>query len=219
MPVTSRISVVIVDDHDLFRTGMAELLSGQPDLEVIAQGSNGQMGMRLARELRPDVVLLDMQMPDMSGLQVTQALLEEQPDAKIVLLTVVSDDDAIAAAMEAGACGFLVKDTPVSGVAAAIRAAAEGASWLSPRAAEVVLGRLRQRAAAPEADATEAASLSDRELEVLRLIAQGQENAEIAQTLGISPLTAKNHVSNILAKLGVPGRVQAAIYAVRQGLA
>jgi DNA-binding NarL/FixJ family response regulator len=112
-----------------------------------------------------------------------------------------------------------VKDTPVSGVAAAIRAAAEGASWLSPRAAEVVLGRLRQRAAAPEADATEAASLSDRELEVLRLIAQGQENAEIAQTLGISPLTAKNHVSNILAKLGVPGRVQAAIYAVRQGLA
>jgi two-component system NarL family response regulator len=133
-------------------------------------------------------------------------------------LTVASDEADITAVVEAGACGFLAKDTPVDGVALAVHAAANGVAWLSPRAAEVVLGQVRRDGAAREHDGKMINELSSREVEVLRLIARGMENAEIAKELGISPRTAKNHVSNILAKLGVPSRIQAAIYAVRSGL-
>jgi DNA-binding NarL/FixJ family response regulator len=124
----------------------------------------------------------------------------------------------VAAAVRAGACGFLAKDTPIDGVIIAVRAAAQGAAWLSPRAAEIVLGRLRRDDPEPEPGADAIEQLSARELDVLSLIARGMENAEIAEALGISPRTAKNHVSNILHKLGLPSRVQAAIYAVRRSL-
>ena len=137
----------------------------------------------------------------------------------MVELTVLSDDAAVAAALEAGACGFLAKEAPIDDVAVAVRAAAQGAAWLSPRAAEVVLGRLRRAELKHDSRLERAVALSPRELDVLRLIARGMENSEIADTLRISRRTAKNHVSNILAKLGVPSRVQAAIYAVRRGLA
>jgi DNA-binding NarL/FixJ family response regulator len=136
----------------------------------------------------------------------------------VLVLTVATDDSDVEAALEAGACGFIAKDTPVGGVAVAVRAAAQGVAWLSPRAADVVLGRVRKRATQQEADAGAEQQLSARELDVLRLIARGMENADIAQALAISPRTAKNHVSNILAKLGLPSRVQAAIYAVRRGI-
>jgi DNA-binding NarL/FixJ family response regulator len=218
VPQDEPIRVLVVDDHDLFRAGLASLLAMQPDIEVVAQASGGRMGVRLADELRPDVVIMDLRMPDVEGPTATRAILERNPRMRVVVLTVATDDSDVEAALEAGACGFIAKDTPVSGVAVAVRAAAQGVAWLSPRAAELVLGRVRQRAAKPKADAGPEEQLSARELDVLRLIARGMENAEIAETLEISPRTAKNHVSNILAKLGMPSRVQAAIYAVRRGL-
>ncbi len=212
------IRVVVVDDHDLFRTGLVSLLSSQPDIEVLGQASGGRAGVRLADELKPDVVLMDLRMPDIDGAEATREILARNPAIKIVALTVVSDDDAVSEVVEAGACGYLAKDTPIDSVAVAVRAAAQGAAWLSPRAAEVILGRLR-RAEVETADETKLTKeLSARELDVLRLIARGLENSEIAAELSISRRTAKNHVSNILGKLGLPSRVQAAIYAVRRGL-
>jgi DNA-binding NarL/FixJ family response regulator len=211
--------VLVVDDHDLFRTGLAALLGSQQDIEIIAQASGGRMGVRLADELRPDVVLMDVRMPDLDGPEATRQILERHPTVRVLVLTVVSDDADVVAALEAGASGFMAKDTPIDDVAVALRAVAQGVAWLSPRAADLVLGQVRQRPPAePDSDLGAVDQLSARELDVLRLIARGMENAEIARTLGISPRTAKNHVSNILAKLGLPSRVGAAIYAVRRGL-
>jgi DNA-binding NarL/FixJ family response regulator len=212
------IRVLVVDDHDLFRAGLSSLLAMQPDIEVVAQASNGRMGIRLAGELRPDVVIMDLRMPDVEGPMATREILGSNPDMRVLVLTVSTEDSDVEAALEAGACGFIAKDTPVGGVAVAVRAAAEGVAWLSPRAAELVLGRVRQRAFAQETEVGAEEQLSARELDVLRLVARGMENADIAEALAISPRTAKNHVSNILAKLGLPSRVQAAIYAVRRGL-
>jgi DNA-binding NarL/FixJ family response regulator len=212
------IRVLVVDDHDLFRAGLASLLNAQPGIEVVAQASGGRMGVRLADELQPDVVLMDVRMPDIEGPEATREILEHHPSIRVVALTVVSDDADVTAVVGAGACGFLAKDTPIDGVVLAVRAAANGAAWLAPRAAEVVLGRVRRDSVGKEPDAALAEELSPREFEVLRLISRGMENAEIARELGISPRTAKNHVSNILAKLGLPSRIQAAIYAVRRGV-
>lgn len=214
----AEIRVLIVDDHDLFRSGLASLLDAQSDIEVVAHASGGRMGVRLADELRPDVVLMDVRMPDIAGPEATRAILGRNPGARVVALSVASEDSDVASAVAAGACGFVAKDTPIDGIAVAIRAAAQGAAWLSPRAAEVVLGRVRRDDAEPEPDSAAIEELSSRELDVLRLIARGMENSEIAAALGISPRTAKNHVSNILTKLGLPSRVQAAIYAVRRGV-
>jgi two-component system, NarL family, response regulator LiaR len=212
------VRLLVVDDHDLFRAGLASLLSAEDGIEVVGQASGGKMGVRLATELRPDVVLMDVRMPDLGGPEATRLILEREPDIKVLALTVSSEDADVSAALQAGAVGFLAKDTPIDSLVVAVNAAASGAAWLSPRAAEVVLGRIRTVAPPPSVDAKPLEQLSERELDVLRLIADGMENAEIAETLSISPRTAKNHVSNILAKLGLPSRVQAAVYAVRQGV-
>ena len=211
------IRVIVVDDHDLFRTGLASLLSDQPGIDVIAQASGGRMGVRLAGELRPDVVLMDLRMPDLDGQAATRQIVEDNPDARVVVLTVISTEADIAAALSAGACGFVTKDTAIEGVTVAIRAAAQGASWLSPPAAELILRRMRAEER-PDGAGRPLDELSARELEVLRLLAQGMENSEIATQLAISPRTAKNHVSNILTKLDLSGRVQAAIFAIRHGV-
>ncbi len=218
MKEVAEIRVLVIDDHDLFRTGLASLLGAQGDIEVVAQASGGRMGIRLAKELAPDVVLMDLRMPDVDGVEATRAIIEGQPGARVVALTVASEDGDVAEAVRAGACGFLVKDTPVDDIVVAIRAAAQGAAWLSPRAAEAVLGRVRERSEAVAEEDGAFDLLSPRELDVLRLIAHGLENSEIARELNISPRTAKNHVSSILLKLGLPNRIQAAIYAVRGGL-
>jgi NarL family two-component system response regulator LiaR len=212
------VRLLVVDDHDLFRAGLASLLSAEDGIEVIGQASGGKMGVRLATELRPDVVLMDVRMPDLGGPDATRLILEREPGIKVLALTVSSDDADVSAVLQAGAVGFLAKDTPIDSLVVAVNAAASGAAWLSPRAAEVVLGRIRTVAPAPPPESKSLAQLSDREIDVLRLIADGMENAEIAHALNISPRTAKNHVSNILAKLGLPSRVQAAVYAVRQGV-
>ncbi len=212
------VRLLVVDDHDLFRAGLASLLTAEAGIEVVGQASGGKMGVRLAAELRPDVVLMDVRMPDLSGPDATRQIVERDPSIKVLALTVSSDDADVSAVLQAGAVGFLAKDTPIDSLVVAVYAAANGAAWLSPRAAEVVLGRIRTAAPAPQQDAAALEQLSEREIDVLRLIADGMENAEIAQELNISPRTAKNHVSNILAKLGLPSRVQAAVYAVRQGV-
>ena len=210
--------VLVVDDHDVVRTGLSSLLSAEPDIEVVAQASGGRMGVRLAAELAPDVVLMDLWMPDLSGPEATKEILERDPSLRVVARTVASEDRDVAAVLEAGAVGFLAKDTPIDRLVEAVHAAATGAAWLSPRAAEVVLGRIRTTTVAEPRDCEGLEQLSERELEVLRLIAEGMENGQIASALDISPPTAKNHVSNILAKLGLESRVQAAVYAVRQGV-
>jgi DNA-binding NarL/FixJ family response regulator len=212
------IRLMVVDDHDLFRSGLSSLLASERDVEVVAQASGGRMAARLARELRPDVILMDLNMPDVDGDVATREILEGDPNVRIVILTVAADDTAIARALRAGARGYLVKDSPIDDVADAVRAAARGEPWLAPRAAEALLERIRAEAPEPRRDATALRSLTARELDVLRLLARGQENAEIAAELGISSRTAKNHVSAILTKLELSNRVQAAVYAVQHGL-
>lgn len=212
------IRVLVVDDYDLFRTGLASLLGAEPDIEVAAQASGGRAAIRLASELHPDVVLMDLRMPDLGGAAATREILMRQPKTRVVVFTVLSEDEHVAEAMEAGACGFLAKETPVHEVITAVRAAARGVAWLSPRAAEVVLARLRKPELDQAPDGHRIQDLSPRERDVLQLIARGMENAEIAGALDISPRTAKNHVSSILAKLELPSRIQAAIFAVRHGL-
>jgi NarL family two-component system response regulator LiaR len=201
----------------LFRTGLAHFLGEQLDMEVVGQASNGRMGVQLATELAPDVVLMDLRLPDIDGMTATREILRARPQTRVVALTVATSDVDIASALNAGACAFLVKDSPIQDVASAVRAAASGSAWLSARAAEAVLGRIREPTTdGPDASALE--QLTERELDVLRLIARGFENAQIAETLAISPSTAKNHVSSILGKLGLPNRIQAAIYAIRNEL-
>jgi DNA-binding NarL/FixJ family response regulator len=211
-----RIRVLIVDDYDLFRTGLVSLLSDQTGIEVVGQASGGRAGVRLAGELKPDVVLMDLRLQDIHGSEATRMIVDQRPSTRVIALTVLSADRDVVGAVNAGACGFLAKDAPIEDVATAVRAAADGSAWLSPRAAEVVLGRMRE-ASERDKEALPTAKLTPRERDVLRLIARGMENAEIANALNISPRTAKNHVSSILGKLGFPSRIQAAVFAVRQG--
>jgi DNA-binding NarL/FixJ family response regulator len=212
------IEVLIVDDHDLFRAGLAAILKAEPDIDVVAQASRGRLGVQLARELHPHVILMDLRIPDLDGIAATREIIASDAQARVIALTVSGDENDVAAAVLAGACGYLLKDNSVEDVGAAVRAAAAGESWLSPRAAATVLQRVRREHVErpPVEDATDL--LSPREIEILQLVARGMGNAQIAAELSISPRTAKNHLSNVLTKLGMTNRVQAAIYAVRHGL-
>jgi DNA-binding NarL/FixJ family response regulator len=212
------IRVLVADDHDLFRVGLASALAPYPDLEVVAQASRGTMAVRIAGELRPDVVLMDMRLPDIDGPAAIEAIVSRDESVRVVALTVMADDADISAAVDAGACGYLLKDSPLDDVVAAIRAAAGGTAWLSPRAAQALLRRLSKDRGLHRVTVAHEEQLSVREAEVLRLIARGLDNNEIAAELLISPRTAKNHVSSILGKLGVANRIQAAVYAVRTGM-
>ena len=212
------IRVLIIEDHDLFRTGLAAFLEEQPDIEVVAQASTGRMGVRLAAELAPEIVVMDLHLPDLDGFEAIPEILAARPDTRVVTLTAATDDIDIAAALRAGACAYLVKDSPIDDVTAAIRAASTGSAWLSPRAADAVLNRLRTDPSGVHEDPATSGELSAREIDVLRLLSRGMENTEIAEALDISPSTVKNHVSSILGKLGLSNRIQAAVYAVRNEL-
>src|SRR5215475_8958504 len=161
-----QIRVVVVDDHDLFRAGLASVLASNDDIEVVGQASGGRMAVRLVFELRPDVVLMDMRMPDLDGAAAIREIIEGNPEARVLALTVASDESDIAAAVVAGACGYLLKDSPIDDVVQAVRASARGVAWLSPRAAATLLERIRRDYAEPPRVAELETDLSPRELEV-----------------------------------------------------
>jgi DNA-binding NarL/FixJ family response regulator len=210
--------VLLVDDHDLFRTGLVSLLA-EHGVQVAGEAATGEAAVRLVRELAPDVVVMDLNMPGISGVEATRQIATFAPRTRVVVLTISVDGTDVVDAVMAGACGYLLKDSTVEQLMAGIRAAAAGESLISPQIAAKVLQMLRSQSVA-STNAAEAvrAELSERELEVLKLIAIGKDNAEIAQELFISPKTVKNHISNILMKLQIENRIQAAVYAVRTGL-
>jgi len=204
------IRILLADDHSVVRQGLRMFLALDPDLEVIGEATDGAEAVRLARALNPDVVLMDMLMPVMDGVAATATIRRELPDTEVIALTSVLEDEKVVGAVRAGAIGYLLKDTEADDLRRAIKAAADGQVQLSPKAA----ARLMREVRAP--DSPEA--LTERETDVLRLLAQGKSNKEIAHLLSLSEKTVKTHVSNVLAKLGVPSRTQAALYAVRIGL-
>ncbi len=210
--------VLLVDDHDLFRTGLRNLLEEQ-GVHIVGEATGGSEALKITRELAPDVVVMDLNMPGISGVEATREIATLAPRTRVVVLTISADDGDVVEAVMAGACGYLLKDSSIQELMAGIRAAAAGESLISPQIAAKVLRLLRAQAANSEAAATIQAELSDREIEVLKLIANGKDNAEIARELFISPKTVKNHISNILMKLQIENRIQAAVYAVRSGLA
>jgi DNA-binding NarL/FixJ family response regulator len=211
-----RPSVFIVDDHSFFRSGLRSLLA-EHGFEVVGEAPSGEAALPLVERRRPDVVVMDLNMPGMSGVEATRRLSERSPAPTVLVLTVSTAQADVIDALEAGAAGYLLKDSPSDELARGIWAALEGDTPLSPRVARILVERARLRAGGT-AQARQAASLSDREHEVLRLIAEGLDNGEIARTLFVSPTTVKHHVSSIFTKLGVGNRVQAAIEAVRIGL-
>jgi DNA-binding NarL/FixJ family response regulator len=209
--------VLIVDDHDLFRTGLRNLLEEQ-GLQVIGEAAAGNEAVRAVRELAPDVVVMDLNMPGMSGVEATRHITGIAPLTRVLVLTISDQDSDVLDAILAGACGYLLKDSSIQELMAGIRAASVGESLISPHIAAKVLQRVRSTSTVPAIAATIRAELSDREIEVLKLIANGKDNAEIAGELHISPKTVKNHISNILMKLQIDNRIQAAVYAVKSGI-
>ncbi len=204
------IRILIADDHGVVRQGLRMFLALDSDLNVVGEACDGAEALRLARELRPDIVLMDLLMPVMDGIAATQAIRQELPDTEVLALTSVLEDASVVQAIKAGAIGYMLKTTDADELARAIRAAAAGQVQLSPEAA----ARLMREVRAPESPE----ALTERETDVLRLLAQGLANKEIARGLGIGEKTVKTHVSNILAKLSVQSRTQAALYAARIGL-
>jgi two-component system, NarL family, response regulator LiaR len=205
------IRVLIADDHSVVRQGLRMFLGSDPELEIVGEARDGAEALSLAQELQPDVVLMDLLMPVMDGVSATAAIRRQVPDTEVVALTSVLEDGAVIDAVRAGAIGYLLKDTEAHELRRAIKAAAAGQVQLSRQASERLLREVR----APEPSAD---PLTERETDVLRLLARGKSNKELSQVLNISEQTVKTHVSHILAKLGVPSRTQAALYAIRMGL-
>ena len=205
---------MVVDDHEVFRRGLVPLLE-ERSIKVVAEAGLATDGIRLASELSPDVVLMDLNMPGMSGIEATQRLSAAAPLVRVLVLTVVADHRNVTDALLAGASGYLVKDASIDQIVEGIRAAARGESLISPRIANQLVRRLREP---PELEPVAGAELTPREFEVLEMLARGMDNPEIAKALFLSQHTVKNHVSSILVKLQVENRIQAAVRAVRRGL-
>jgi NarL family two-component system response regulator LiaR len=204
------VRILVVDDHGVVRQGLRMYLALDPELEVVGEAANGAEALSLAHELRPDVILMDLLMPVMDGIAATQAIRRELPEVEVIALTSVLEDRAVYGAMRAGAIGYLLKDTQADELCQAIKAAAAGQVQMSPS----VAARLLREVPAPPSPEP----LTERETEVLRQLAQGKSNKEIAASLVIAEKTVRTHVSNVLAKLGVTSRTQAALHAVRTGL-
>ena len=204
------ISVLLTDDHKVVRQGIRMVLDLDPELEVVGEASNGEEALRQARRLKPDVVLMDLVMPVMDGVKATGEIRRELPDTEVVALTSVLEDASVTGAVKAGAIGYLLKNTGGDELRQAIKAAAAGQVQLAPEAA----ARLMREVRIPETPE----ALTERETEVLKLLAQGQANKQIAHSLYIGEKTVKTHVRKILMKLGVRSRTQAALYAARNGL-
>jgi len=206
-----RISVMLADDHPVVREGLRALLAVQPDLELVGEAADGAEAVALAATLVPDVVLMDLVMPELDGVEATRRIRDVSPMTKVIALTSFDDDDRIFPAIKAGAAGYLLKDVRPQELVDAVRRVHRGEAFLHP----VVAGRLMQEVAA-ETKTPGADALTERELDVLRLIARGLPNKLIARELDVAEKTVKTHVSNILAKLHLSDRTQAALYAVRE---
>jgi len=211
------VRVLIVDDHDLFRSGLRNLLEDE-GVHVVGEAAAGQEALKIVREVAPDVVVMDLNMPGMGGVEATRHISTIAPLTRVLMLTISDQDNDVIDAILAGACGYLLKDSSIQELIAGIRAASMGESLISPVIASKVLRRVRASSTQPEIESAIRAELSEREIEVLKLIANGKDNAMIAGELHISPKTVKNHISNILMKLQIDNRIQAAVYAVRSGI-
>lgn len=204
------VRVLIADDHSVVRQGLRMFLSLDPEIEIAGEATTGEEALRLAREHRPDVVLMDLLMPGMGGVAATRAMRAEMPDIEVIALTSVLEDETVTGAIRAGAIGYVLKNTEADELRQAIKSAAAGQVHLSPEAAARLVREV-QIPGSPEA-------LTERETAVLRLVAKGQANKQVARELGIGEQTVKTHVSNILGKLQLQSRTQAALYAVDRGL-
>jgi DNA-binding NarL/FixJ family response regulator len=205
------IRVLIVDDHSVVREGLKLLLPLDPELEIVGEAADGARAIELARDLRPDVVLMDLIMPVMDGIQATAAIRAEMPETEVIALTSILEDASVVGAVKAGAIGYLLKDTNMPELTRAIKAAAAGQVQLSTQAAAHLMREVRS----PEKPQV----LTERETDVLKLLAKGMANKEIASALVIQENTVKTHVSSILGKLGIQSRTQAALFAMQTGLA
>lgn len=206
------IKILFADDHEMVRIGVSAYLSAQPDMEVIAEANDGKEAVEKALTLKPDIILMDLVMKDMDGIEATKRILQEWPEAKIIIVTSFIDDEKVYPALEAGAMSYLLKTSKASKIADAIRATYEGQSILEPEVTGKIMTKMRKK----EENLHE--QLTDREMEILLLIAQGKSNQEIADELYIALKTVKVHVSNILSKLQVNDRTQAVIYAFKNNL-
>lgn len=207
------IKVVFVDDHEMVRIGVCSYLSAQPDIEVIGEADNGKTGVELALSLRPDIILMDLVMKEMDGIEATKQIIESWPEAKIIIVTSFLDDEKVYPALEAGATSYMLKTSKASDIANAVRDTYGGQSVLEPEVTGKMMLKMRQKhTLLPHEE------LTSREMEILLLMTEGKTNQEIADELFIALKTVKTHVSNILSKLGVQDRTQAVIYAFKHSL-
>ncbi|SFB75202.1 two component transcriptional regulator, LuxR family [Nocardioides terrae] len=211
------IRVLVVDDQELFRRGLTMLLTAEPGIEVAGEAGDGDEGSALASAVAPDVVLLDIRMPKRTGIEACAAIKQAVPSAKIIMLTVSDEEADLYEAVKSGASGYLLKDSSIEEVAQAVRVVADGQSLISPSMAVKLIDEFKQMSR-PERDHVPGLRLTERELEVLRFVAKGLNNREIAKHLFISENTVKNHVRNILEKLQLHSRMEAVMYAVREKL-
>ncbi|AZV63030.1 response regulator [Peribacillus frigoritolerans] len=207
------IKVLFVDDHEMVRIGVSAYLSAQSDIEVIGEADNGLKAVELAMELRPDIILMDLVMPEMDGIEATKRIIEKWPEAKIIIVTSFLDDEKVYPALEAGATSYMLKTSKASEIARAVRSTFQGQSVLEPEVTGKMMEKLRRPKITQLHD-----QLTNREMEILLLMTQGKTNQEIADELYIALKTAKVHVSNILSKLDVQDRTQAVIYAFKHSL-
>lgn len=213
------IRVAVVDDQALVRGGFAMVLAHETDIEVVAEAGTGLEALDVTRECRPDVVVMDIRMPGMDGLEATNRILEEADwPVRILIVTTFDPDEYIYKALRAGASGFMLKDTPPADLVTAVRVVAEGGALLSPSVTRRLISRFAEHRAADPALSTKAGDLTSREKEVLLAIARGLNNREISETLFIGAATVKTHVSNVLSKLGLRDRAQAVVFAYESGL-
>lgn len=222
---TPRIRLLVADDHPLLRRALREVITEEPDLEVVAEAANGQLAVQLFRAWQPDVVLMDLLMPVQDGLSATQEILAEAPHARVLILTSVTEDKQVVAALQAGAMGYVFKDANPEELVVAIRSLAQGRAFLPPAVATQLVEGLRSghpkppakspEVAEPPTPAANAPALTTREQEVLKLLGQGLSNQAIAQTLVLSEATVRVHVANLLRKLGLARRSEAIVYALK----
>jgi DNA-binding NarL/FixJ family response regulator len=210
--------VLIADDDDLMRAGLAELLAGEPDIEIAGQATTGREAVERARRLRPDVVLMDVRMPDLDGIEATRELIGAAPDTRVLILTTFEQDDYIFGALRAGASGFLLKRTRPEELIAAVHTVGAGESLLSPSVTRRVIDRMAQQPTPDLADQAKLDELTPREREVLELVAGGLSNREIAKRLVIEEATVRSHIRRILMKLDLRDRVQIVIFAYESGV-